>query len=62
MFCLAKSSRRGATMIEYALLAALISIACMVVVSALGKQVGETFKTVGEKMPGGAPIDNRDGF
>jgi pilus assembly protein Flp/PilA len=36
----------GATMVEYGLMVALIAVVCILVVAALGKQLGATFDKV----------------
>jgi len=36
----------GATMVEYGLMVALIAVVCILVVAALGKQLGATFNKV----------------
>ena len=40
----------GATMVEYALMVALIAIACIVAVQALGGKVSNSFNEVGGKL------------
>jgi pilus assembly protein Flp/PilA len=40
----------GATAIEYGLLAALIAVAIIVVVSAVGQQLGNTFSNVNDEL------------
>jgi pilus assembly protein Flp/PilA len=42
----------GATMVEYALMLALIAIVSILVVTALGQSVGLTFKTANQSLPG----------
>jgi pilus assembly protein Flp/PilA len=42
----------GATMVEYALMLALIAIVCILVVTALGNQTGQTFDLAQSSMPG----------
>jgi len=46
------SDEEGATMVEYALMLALIAIVCILVVTALGKQVGATFDNAQQSLPG----------
>lgn len=41
----------GATMVEYALILALIAIVCIAVVTALGTKVQNTFQGAGNAMP-----------
>ncbi len=43
---------RGATAIEYGLIAALISIACIIAFLKLGLNLGNVFNTVGNALPG----------
>jgi pilus assembly protein Flp/PilA len=38
----------GATMVEYGLMVALIAVVCIVAVTYLGTQVGQTFTATGE--------------
>jgi pilus assembly protein Flp/PilA len=40
-------SERGASLVEYALLVALIAVVCIVAVSLLGKNASKKFSTVG---------------
>jgi pilus assembly protein Flp/PilA len=40
-------SQRGASLVEYALLVALIGVVCIIAVSALGKNASKKFSTVG---------------
>jgi pilus assembly protein Flp/PilA len=42
----------GATMVEYALMLALIAIVCILVVTALGKKAGATFDNAQVSLPG----------
>jgi len=44
----------GATMVEYALMLALIAIVCLLVVAALGQNVGKTFDNAQKNLPGTA--------
>ena len=41
---------RGATAIEYGLIAALIAVAAITAMSSLGKKLGNTFNNVGNNM------------
>ena len=43
----------GATMVEYALMLALIAIVCILVVTALGNKAGETFDNAQTQLPAG---------
>ena len=43
----------GATMVEYALMLALIAIVCILVVTALGTQTAESFNQAQEQLPDG---------
>lgn len=43
---------RGASLVEYALLVALIAVVCIVAVSFLGKKASENFGTVGQSIAG----------
>ena len=43
-------NRRGATAIEYGLIAALIAVAAITAMSTLGEKVASTFNTVGASM------------
>ena len=47
------SSARGASMLEYALLASLISVVVIVAVTALGGQASKTFDDVAKGIGGG---------
>ena len=42
--------RRGATAIEYALVASLISVAAIVAIQSLGQNVNNTFQTVNQSV------------
>jgi pilus assembly protein Flp/PilA len=42
----------GATMVEYALMLALIAIVCILVVTALGQKAGATFDNAQKSLPG----------
>ena len=54
------SSRRGATMVEYALLAALVGVAVIGSVTAVAQQVDETFRQT-SKAFGAEPVTPRTG-
>ncbi len=41
---------RGASLVEYALLVALIAVVCIVAVTFLGKEASSTFKQVGDSV------------
>jgi pilus assembly protein Flp/PilA len=43
----------GATMVEYALMLALIAIVCILVVTALGQKAGTTFDDAQQQLPAG---------
>jgi pilus assembly protein Flp/PilA len=43
-------NERGATMIEYALIAALVSVAAVVILGSLGQSVSNVFSTVNTAM------------
>jgi len=43
----------GATMVEYALMLALIAIVCILVITALGTKVGESFDNAQTQLPAG---------
>ena len=43
----------GATMVEYALMLALIAIVCILVVTALGNKAGQTFDNAQTQLPAG---------
>ena len=45
-------NERGASMVEYALLLALIAVACITAVSLLGNQASDKFTDVGDKISG----------
>lgn len=45
----------GATMVEYALMVALIAVVCIFVVTQLGQRAQTTFQTVEEEMDNAAP-------
>lgn len=53
----AKSSflrnERGATMLEYSLIACCISVLCIAAVSVVGNESRKTFMTVGDKLANG---------
>jgi len=44
------NNERGATMIEYVLLAALIAVVVIAVVTLVGNETSETFSTVGSEL------------
>ncbi len=44
---------RGASLVEYALLVALIAVVCIVAVTFLGKSASSKFSTVGSSIAGG---------
>ncbi len=44
---LGRRSERGAALVEYALLLALIAVVCIVALTRLGEQASEKFSTVG---------------
>jgi pilus assembly protein Flp/PilA len=46
-----KHDERGATMVEYGIMVALIAAICVVVVTTLGQQVSTAFDTVSGAMP-----------
>jgi pilus assembly protein Flp/PilA len=48
------TDEEGATMVEYALMLALIAIVCILVVTALGTQTGQTFDLAQSSLPGTA--------
>ena len=43
-------SEKGASMLEYALLAALIAVVAIAAITFLGRQASTTFSTVGQEM------------
>jgi pilus assembly protein Flp/PilA len=43
---------RGASLVEYALLVALIAVACIVAITALGNDASDKFSEVGSKIAG----------
>ena len=45
-----KSEEKGASMLEYALLAALIAIVCIAAVTFLGSQASQGFSSVGSQI------------
>jgi pilus assembly protein Flp/PilA len=45
-------SERGAALVEYALLVALIAVVCIVAISFIGTKASGTFDSVGSKLPG----------
>jgi len=46
------SDEEGATMVEYALMLALIAIVCILVVTALGQKTGQAFNVAQTSLPG----------
>ena len=47
------SDEEGATMVEYALMLALIAIVCILVITVLGTKTGETFDSAQTQLPAG---------
>lgn len=47
------SGERGASMLEYALLAALIAIVCIIALTFLGGQASQSFSRIGSSIAGG---------
>lgn len=45
-------TERGASLVEYALLVALIAVVCIVAVTFLGRQASEKFSSVGSAIAG----------
>lgn len=45
-------TERGASLVEYALLVALIAVVCIVAVSFLGRKASSNFNTVGSSISG----------
>ena len=45
-----KESEKGASMLEYALMAALIAVVCIAAVTLLGQNASKTFSAVGSSM------------
>jgi pilus assembly protein Flp/PilA len=45
---------RGASLVEYALLVALIAVVCIIAISFLGKEASENFGAVGQSISGAA--------
>lgn len=43
---------RGATMVEYAIMVALIAMVCVLMITGLGLTVNNTFSTLNSAMPG----------
>ncbi len=52
-------TERGAALVEYALLVALIAVVCIIAISTLGKEANSTFEDVGSELQsvsgGGTP-------
>lgn len=46
------SSERGAALVEYALLVALIAVVCIVAITLIGTRASHTFSSVGSQLPG----------
>ena len=46
------NSERGAALVEYALLVALIAVVCIVAIGIIGTRASNTFSSVGSKLPG----------
>ncbi len=44
------NEEKGATMVEYALMAALIAVVCIAAVTIVGQQANITFSTIGTKL------------
>ncbi len=49
----ASRSERGASLVEYALLVALIAVVCIVAVTYLGKSASSKFDTIGNSIAAG---------
>lgn len=49
-----RNSTEGASMIEYAILASLISVVAIAAITTVGTNVNTTFTTVGTKLAGGS--------
>jgi len=49
---LGQEEEKGASMLEYALLAALIAVVCILAITFLGRQACTTFSHVGSSMSG----------
>lgn len=47
-----QEEEKGATMLEYALLAALIAVVCIVAITFLGEQASEAFSSIGSSIAG----------
>lgn len=50
-----KNRERGASMIEYGILVALISVVAIVAINSIGGQVGEAFNTVNSTLEANLP-------
>jgi pilus assembly protein Flp/PilA len=50
-------NEKGATAIEYGLIAALIAVAAITAMGSLGDQLGNTFNTVSDEMKNGTDAD-----
>ena len=46
----------GATMVEYAILVALVSIVAIIIIAVLGKQITDVFKHVSDQLSTAAPV------
>ena len=46
-----KDDERGATLVEYGMLVALIAAVCVVIVTTLGGQVSDAFTTISDALP-----------
>lgn len=51
----AKLSERGASLVEYALLVALIAVICIAAVTAIGRNGRDAFERVADTLAGGSP-------
>ncbi len=45
-----EKNEQGASMLEYALLAALIAVVCLLAISAIGRQASKAFSSVNSSM------------
>ena len=52
-FSVRKRSQAGVTMIEYALIAALIAVVAVVALTSIGTQINTTFSCISTKLAGG---------
>ena len=46
----AANKEKGASLVEYALLVALIAVACIVAMRSLGSKISQQFSTVGDQL------------